>query len=159
MLLPQARCLLRPHSKNLRSHSGSKVHVLAASFSQALLFKDQAIPVIYAVVQLFSHVWFCKPMDCSMPGIPVLHYFPEFAQTHVLWVNDAIQPFQPLSLRFSSCPQSFPPGVKWYRGGQFGLKSWLQFLLAVTSNWAGCINDEGLSFLIYKTRTTAVSIV
>ena len=50
----------------------------------------------------------CNPMNCSMPGFPVLHYFPEFAQTHVLWVNDAIQPFQPLSLRFSSCPQSFP---------------------------------------------------
>ena len=25
----------------------------------------------------------CNPMDCSMPGFPVLHYLPEFAQTHV----------------------------------------------------------------------------
>ena len=58
---------------------------------------------------------------------------------------------------FSSCPQSFPPGVKWYRGEQFGLKSWLQFLLAVTSNWAGCINDEGLSFLIYKTAAVSTA--
>ena len=33
----------------------------------------------------------CNPMDCSMPGFPVLHQVPEFAQTHVLWVNDAIQ--------------------------------------------------------------------
>ena len=31
-------------------------------------------------------------MDCSKPGFPVLHHFPEFAQTHVLWVGDAIQP-------------------------------------------------------------------
>ena len=31
-------------------------------------------------------------MDCSTPGFPVLHYLPEFAQTH----GDAIQPFQPL---------------------------------------------------------------
>ena len=31
-------------------------------------------------------------MDCSMPGFPVLHYLPEFAQTHVHWVGDAIQP-------------------------------------------------------------------
>ena len=36
-------------------------------------------------------------MDCSMPGIPVLHYLPEFAQTHVHWVGDAIQPSHPLS--------------------------------------------------------------
>ena len=25
----------------------------------------------------------CDPMDCSTPGLPVLHYLPEFAQTHV----------------------------------------------------------------------------
>ena len=33
-----------------------------------------------------------NPMDCSMPGFPVLHHFPEFAQTHVRWVVDDIQP-------------------------------------------------------------------
>ena len=31
------------------------------------------------------------PMDCSMPAFPVLHYLPEFAQTHVHWVGEAIQ--------------------------------------------------------------------
>ena len=31
------------------------------------------------------------PMDWSMPGFPVLHRLPEFAQTHVHWVGDAIQ--------------------------------------------------------------------
>ena len=25
----------------------------------------------------------CDPMDCSMPGLPVNHQFPEFTQTHV----------------------------------------------------------------------------
>ena len=39
----------------------------------------------------------CDPMDCSTPGFPVLHYLPEFAQTHVHWVSDAIQPSHPLS--------------------------------------------------------------
>ena len=34
----------------------------------------------------------CNPMDCSMLGFLVLHYLPEFAQTHVRWINDAIQP-------------------------------------------------------------------
>ena len=38
----------------------------------------------------------CDPMDCSMPGFPVLHQLLEFAQTHVLWVGDAIQPSHPL---------------------------------------------------------------
>ena len=38
----------------------------------------------------------CSPMDCSTPGFPVLHRLPEFAQTHVCWVRDAIQPSHPL---------------------------------------------------------------
>ena len=33
----------------------------------------------------------CTPMDCSPPGFPVLHYLPEFAQTHVHWVGEAIR--------------------------------------------------------------------
>ena len=36
-------------------------------------------------------------MDCSMPGLPVRHQLPEFTQTHVCWVGDAIQPPHPLS--------------------------------------------------------------
>ena len=35
------------------------------------------------VVQSLSHVGLCDPTDCSTPGFPVLHYRPEFAQTHV----------------------------------------------------------------------------
>ena len=34
------------------------------------------------------------PMDCSTPGLPVHHQLPEFTQTHVHWVGDAIQPSQ-----------------------------------------------------------------
>ena len=34
----------------------------------------------------------CDPMDCSMPGFPVLHHVLEFAQTYIHWVGDAIQP-------------------------------------------------------------------
>ena len=37
-----------------------------------------------------------RPMDCSMPGLPVLHHLPELAQTHVHRVRDAIQPSHPL---------------------------------------------------------------
>ena len=39
----------------------------------------------------------CDPMDCSTPGLPVYHQLPEFTQTHVHWVSDAIQPSHPLS--------------------------------------------------------------
>ena len=39
----------------------------------------------------------CDAIDCSTPGFPILHYLPELAQTHVLRVSNAIQPFHPLS--------------------------------------------------------------
>ena len=39
-----------------------------------------------------SCVTLCNPMACSTPGFPVLHCLLMFAQTHVHWVSDAIQP-------------------------------------------------------------------
>ena len=39
----------------------------------------------------------CDPMNSSTPGLPVHHQLPEFTQTHVCWVGDAIQPSHPLS--------------------------------------------------------------
>ena len=39
----------------------------------------------------------CDPMYCSTPGFPVLHYLPDFARTHVLWVNDLLTPQTPSS--------------------------------------------------------------
>ena len=46
----------------------------------------------------------CDPTDCSTPGLPVLHRLPEFTQTQVHWVSDAIQPSHPLS---SPSPPAF----------------------------------------------------
>ena len=61
------------------------------------------------LVQSFSRVWlFWDPMNCSTPSLSVYHQLPEFTQTHVHWVGDAIQPSHPSVVPFSSCPQSFP---------------------------------------------------
>ena len=49
----------------------------------------------------------CDPLDCNMPDFPVLPYLLEFAQTHVPWVSDAIQPSHPLSSPFL-LPSIFP---------------------------------------------------
>ena len=46
----------------------------------------------------------CNFMDCSTPGLPVPHQLPEFTQTHVHWVSDAIQSSHPLS---SPSPPAF----------------------------------------------------
>ena len=75
-------------------------------------------------------------MDCSTPGSPVLHYLPKFAQTHVHWVGDAIQPSHPLSSP-SSLPQSFaesgsfPMSLLFTSGGQSLVASALASVLPI----------------------------
>ena len=44
----------------------------------------------------------CDPMNRSTPGLPVHHQLPEFTQTHVHRVGDAIQPSYPLLSPFPS---------------------------------------------------------
>ena len=50
----------------------------------------------------------CNPMNCSIPGFPVLHYLLEFAQTHVQWVQWCYLTISSSTTSFSSCTQSFP---------------------------------------------------
>ena len=56
---------------------------------------------IFSSVQFSSVTQSCptlwNPMNRSTPGLPVHHQLPEFTQTHVHWVSDAIQPSHPLS--------------------------------------------------------------
>ena len=52
----------------------------------------------------------CDPMNCSMPGLPVHHQLPEFTQTHVHRIDDAIQPPHPLSS--PSPPALIPPSIR-----------------------------------------------
>ena len=64
---------------------------------QQSLRKSHMYPLCCSVTESCSAL--CNPMDRSTPGFPVL-YLPEFAQTHVYWVSDAIQPSHPLSPPF-----------------------------------------------------------
>ena len=69
-----------------------------------LPYKSKHIQRFWVVaVQSLSRVWLSIP-DCRTMGFPVLHHLLEFAQTHVHWVGDAIQPSH--SLSFLS-PQAF----------------------------------------------------
>ena len=65
----------------------------------------------------------CDPIDCRRPGFSVLHYIPEFTQTDVHQVNDAIQssyPLFPLLLLLQSFPASgsFPMSQLFKSAGQ-----------------------------------------
>ena len=65
-------------------------------------------------------------MDCSTPGLPVLHHLLEFAHTHVYWDSDAIQsshsllPFSPSALNLSQ---------------HQGLFQWVSFLISWPKYW------------------------
>ena len=52
----------------------------------------------------------CDHMNRSTPGLPVYHQLPEFTQTHVLRVSDAIQPSHPLPS--PSPPAPIPPSIR-----------------------------------------------
>ena len=52
----------------------------------------------------------CNPMNRSTPGLPVHHQLPEFTQTYVHRVSDAIQPSHPLSS--PSSPAPIPPSIR-----------------------------------------------
>ena len=81
--------------------------VLSFSFSQRRLLEDTEfgkLPILYflirsdqirSVTQLCPTL--CDPMNHSTPGLPVHHQLPEFTQTHIHRVNDAIQPSHLLS--------------------------------------------------------------
>ena len=51
-----------------------------------------------------------RPQNCSTPGLPVHHQLPEFTQTHVHRVGDAIQPSHPLLFPFPPAPN--PPSIR-----------------------------------------------
>ena len=75
----------------------------------------------------------CDSMDCSMPGFPVLHCLPEFAQTYVLWVGDAIQPSHPL-------PSPSPPALIFSQ--HWGLFQWVSSYIRWPKYWSFSISPS-----------------
>ena len=73
------------------------------------------------------------PMNCSTPGLPVYHQLPEFIQTHVHRVGDAIQPSHPLS---SPSPPAFNPSQ------HQGLFQWVNLRMRWPKYW--CFWTVGL---------------
>ena len=90
---------------------------------------------------LQSCLTLCDPMNCSMPGLPVHHQLPEFTQTHIHQVSDAIQPSHPLS---SPSPAPYPSQhqslFQWVNsawGGQStGVSALASFLPKNTQDWS-----------------------
>ena len=107
----------------------------------------------------------CDPMNCSTPGLSVHHQLPEFTQTHVHRVGDAIQPSHPLSSPSPPAPQplpasgSFPMSQLFAWGGQsIGVLASRSVLPMNTQDWSplgwtGCISfqSKGLARVFSST--------
>ena len=99
----------------------------------------------------------CDPMNRSTPGLPVHHHLPEFSQTHVHRVGDAIQPSHPLSSPLPPAPnpsqhQSLFQWVFTWGGQSTGVSALALFLPKNTQvlsplEWTGWIflQSKGLS--------------
>ena len=60
--------------------------LLLPEFPQGSLARVGGLPSLVTVTSLFIVavcLTLCEPMGCSTPGLPVLHYLPEFPQNHV----------------------------------------------------------------------------
>ena len=67
----------------------------------------------------------CDPMNRTTPGLPVHHQLPEFTQTHVHRVSDAIQPFH--SRSSPSPPAPMPPSIRVFSNDSTLRMSWPKY--------------------------------
>ena len=85
----------------------------------------------------------CDPMDCSAPDLSVLWYLPEFAQTLVHWVSDAIQPSHPLppSSPFAFNLSQHQGLFQWVGFSHRGPKYWsFSFSISPSNEYSGLIS-------------------
>ena len=101
----------------------------------------------------------CDPMNRSTPGLPVHHQLPEFTQTHVHRVGDAIQPSQ--SCRTLCNPMDCsPPGFSVHEILQARILEWVAVSFSRGSSWPRdqtwvfCI--AGRFFTIWATREVPI---
>ena len=143
------------HPRNSNSWTFLNLHILLFLLLYLyLILKDclclccckQLVPSHYVTHQFSSVAQLCPtlwdPMNHGMPGLPVHHQLPEFTQTHVHRVGDAIQPSHPL---LSAIPPALNPSqhqslFQWvnsaWSGQSTGVSALASFLPKNTQDWS-----------------------
>ena len=104
----------------------------------------------------------CNPMYGRMPVFPVLHYLPEFPQTHVHWVSDAIQPSHPLPP--PSPPALTLPQIKVFSSEKALHIKWpkywsFSFTISPSSEYSGLISFRTDRFDLFAVQGTLKSLL
>ena len=94
--IPFSRGSSQPRDQTYISCTSRRVLHRLSDWTSWTELSHQGTPLVQSSSITQSCPTFCDPMDCSTPGLPVHHQLPEFTQTHVHWVGDAIQPSHPL---------------------------------------------------------------
>ena len=100
-----AKRLLRAFTETIQVKTNNKLLTAGLNQTDILISFDLSEEYEASVSQSVNSVTqscptLCNLMDCSTPGLLVHHQLPEFTQTHVHQVSDAIQPPHPLSSPF-----------------------------------------------------------
>ena len=106
----------------------------------------------------------CDPMHGSMPGFPVLNYLLEFAQAHVHWIGDAVQPFYPLFPCLLFLPSIFPNElvlrIRWPKYWSFNISPCHEYsgLISFMIDWLDLLAVQGTheSFLQHHSSKASV---
>ena len=113
----------------------------------------------------------CDPMDYSLPGFIFLHHL-ELAQTHVHWVDDAIQPSHPLS---SPSPSTFSLSqhqglfnesvvcIRWPKDWSFSFSispsSEYSWLISFRMDWLDLLTVQGTLKSLLQHHSSEASIL
>jgi len=112
-----------------------------------------------------------RPNGLQHPGLPVHHQLPEFTQTHVHWVGDAIQPSHPLSSPSSAFnPSQYHGLCKWVSSSQqmakvleFQLQhqsfQWIFKLISFRMDWLDLLAVQGTLKSLLQHHSSKASIL
>ena len=124
-------------------HTTFTIPINSKSIPLAALVKSMILPLSQFSSVAQSCPTLCEPMDRSKPDLPVHYQLPEFTQTHVHWVSDAIQPFHPLSTLLL-LPSKFP-SIRVFSNESFLLIRWpkywrFSFIISPSKEYSGLIS-------------------
>ena len=133
---------------------------------------------LYIYMYQFSSVaqWcptLCDPMDCSTPGLPVYHQLPEFTQTHVHWVGDAISNHLILCYPLLLLPSIFPSirvfsnesalCIRWpkYWSFSFSITPSNEYpgLISFRMDWLDCLPVQGTLKSLLQHHSSKASVL
>ena len=133
---------------------------------------------LYIYMYQFSSVaqWcptLCDPMDCSTPGLPVYHQLPEFTQTHVHWVGDAISNHLILCYPLLLLPSIFPSirvfsnesalCIRWpkYWSFSFNITPSNEYpgLISFRMDWLDCLPVQGTLKSLLQHHSSKASVL